>query len=320
MALTLSTDAFHPYSVQFSPFFPDRLACCANENYGISGSGSIYVHGLVNQSVRRLVWQKGIFDVAWSEDHPSQLLAGTADGRILLYNVDEERLVLSRREHDQEVCHIDYSSAKDTGPSILTSSWDKTLSLIDASRPDFPTVRRFPGHSELVYCGVFSPRRGSIFASTSRDGTFRVWDVRSPPGSPLVVAQQAELLACDWCKYDDSLLATGGTDHVVKIWDLRKLPTPAGTLVGHEYAVRRVKWSPFFRSHLLTCSYDKTVRVWNPVLEAQNGVFHCVHTISHHSEFVYGLDYSMHVPGQIADCSWDRTLKVYRVGSLMCAL
>nr|AAI59000.1 pex7 protein [Xenopus tropicalis]AAI59004.1 pex7 protein [Xenopus tropicalis] len=34
-------------------------------------------------------------------------------------------------------------------------------------------------------------------------------------------------------------------------------------------------------------------------------------TVNHHTEFVCGLDFSILTPGQIADCAWDETVKIY---------
>lgn len=33
-----------------------------------------------------------------------------------------------------------------------------------------------------------------------------------------------------------------------------------------------------------------------------------------HTEFVYGVDYSLITPGLVADCSWDQTVQLYRLG------
>jgi hypothetical protein len=34
-------------------------------------------------------------------------------------------------------------------------------------------------------------------------------------------------------------------------------------------------------------------------------------TTDHHTEFTYSVDFSIHRVGLIADCSWDKTVKVY---------
>ena len=76
---------------------------------------------------------------------------------------------------------------------------------------------------------------------------------------------------------------------------------PINELQGHRYPVRRVKFSPHDANVLASASYDMMTIIWNtadmttPVL----------HMHSAHTEFVVGLDFSMHVPKLIATSSWD---------------
>jgi len=39
-------------------------------------------------------------------------------------------------------------------------------------------------------------------------------------------AHDAEVLSCDWCKYDQNILATGGSDGLIRGWDLRNMTNP----------------------------------------------------------------------------------------------
>ena len=43
---------------------------------------------------------------------------------------------------------------------------------------------------------------------------------------------------------------------------------------------------------------------------------HPMETIEHHTEFVYGLDFNLHKPGQLVDCGWDQKIQVYSPKSL----
>lgn len=41
-----------------------------------------------------------------------------------------------------------------------------------------------------------------------------------------------------------------------------------------------------------------------------------IEVVKHHSEFVYGLDFNNHVPGELADCGWDSLVHVFSPSSL----
>lgn len=88
-----------------------------------------------------------------------------------------------------------------------------------------------------------------------------------------VPASGTEILSLDWNKYRPFVLASAGVDKAVKVWDCRMIKTgpDAGQgvggicevqLPGHEYAVRKVQWSPHRPDVLATASYDMTCRVY----------------------------------------------------------
>jgi WD40 repeat protein len=60
---------------------------------------------------------------------------------------------------------------------------------------------------------------------------------------------------------DDSLLATGHSDGVIRIWDLNKHALKA-ELAGHQRLVSKMAFSPDGRC-LLSQSYDGTLRIWS---------------------------------------------------------
>lgn len=122
-------------------------------------------------------------------------------------------------------------------------------------------------------------------ATCSGDGTVRIFDLRTPSfastsnafTSPLsaaaftVPAAPSEELALDWNKYRPFILASAGVDKTVKIWDCRMLQPGESTniiggqcenrLLGHEYAIRKVQWSPHRPDLLASGSYDMTCRM-----------------------------------------------------------
>jgi peroxin-7 len=134
---------------------------------------------------------------------------------------------------------------------------------------------------------MFSPHQPDLVASCSTDGTLKIFDLRTPayapsgPGtntftSPIsaavltVPASGTEVLSVDWNKYRPFVLASAGVDKLAKVWDCRmiKLQETGNVggacetqLFGHEYAVRKVQWSPHRAEVLATASYDMTCRV-----------------------------------------------------------
>jgi peroxin-7 len=142
-------------------------------------------------------------------------------------------------------------------------------------------------HQACVYQALFSPHHADLLATCSTDGTVRIFDLRTPAYHPTtntftnplsaaaltIPASSTEVLSIDWNKYRPMTLASAGVDKGVKVWDCRMIKLGEGTsssvggtceviLHGHEYAVRKVQWSPHREDILASASYDMTCRVY----------------------------------------------------------
>lgn len=146
------------------------------------------------------------------------------------------------------------------------------------------------------------------------------------------------MLTLDWNKYHPHLIATGSVDRTIRIHDLRMVTSqpmsnPAAptmqpsatvaTLLGHEYAVRKVAWSPHSPNILASGSYDMTARVWSmdaaSLGSGGSGTFgasgmggaRLEQVRSEHTEFVVGVAWSYFQEGVLASCSWDQSVMCY---------
>lgn len=307
--------------MKFSPYSPNKLALVACQEYGIRGSSCLYILDVplhANAPLRPssiFNWHDGQFDVSWSECADNICVTASGDGCILIWDLfkprDPDRVL---RGHEKEVYCVDWSQKKG-GNLIVSGSWDRTAKVWDPNKVDALPIGTYSGHSGIVYSAIWSPLISGTFATSSGDGTLRVWDSRkSYMPQTVIAAHETEVLSCDWSKYDPNTLVTGSVDCSMKIWDLRNPRSAVRQLFGHGYAVRRVRFSPHSNAVIASCSYDFTVRMWNfTVPPAANPI---LEVVEHHSEFVYGLDFNLHIPGMLADCAWDSKAMVYRPKSI----
>jgi len=184
------------------------------------------------------------------------------------------------------------------------------VKLWDPNRQN--SLNTYLGHSQLVYNAMFSPHIPNTFASVSGDGYMKIWSAgNTVRPTTSVKAHDAEVLSCDWCKYEQNILATAGSDGLIRGWDVRNLTAPIFELKGCEYAVRRVQFSPHSLSVMASVSYDFTTRIWDFKQSSDP-----IETIKHHSEFTYGLDWNTLRKNQIADCGWDSLVHIFSPRSL----
>jgi len=103
---------------------------------------------------------------------------------------------------------------------------------------------------------------------------------------------------------------SGGVDPIVKVWDLRNfnshLDYTNREMLGHDYAIRKTRWSPYEKNLLTTVSYDLTVKMWRfdtPALIPTN-------IYRQNTEFNFGLDFS-NSEREFAVASWDKSITLY---------
>ncbi|KAI8241632.1 Peroxisomal targeting signal 2 receptor [Colletotrichum sp. SAR 10_99] len=310
--LEFRTQGYNPYAVKYSPYYDSRIAVAFDTN-------------------------DSQYDLAWSEINENQLVVACGDGSIKLFDLGVKDFpVMNFHEHKRETFSVNWSPiTKDT---FVSASWDGTIKLWSPTRDH--SLRTLPV-GNCTYSAAFQPSNPSIISAVSSDSQIRIFDLRTPvssryhltsmipvhaAGPSFPSAAPAEVLTHDWNKYRDTVIATGGVDRAVRTFDIRN-PTagPVSVMQGHEYAVRRLAWSPHAADLLLTASYDMTVRLWDdrsnappagPAGGAQVGAQ--VGIMNRHTEFVVGVDWCLFgVGGWVATVGWDERVLLWDANALL---
>ncbi|KPJ11673.1 Peroxisomal targeting signal 2 receptor [Papilio machaon] len=157
----------------------------------------------------------------------------------------------------------------------------------------------------------FSRRRpDSIAVATSQyyglagGGTLFFLEL-APDGTTLLEVQKLEwsdgLFDVAWSGSSDGVAACGAGDGTVVIWR-GGCAAALRVLRGHRSEVCSVEWP---RSHILSASWDTTVKLWDPESEA------CISTFAGHSQLVYTAAFSPHSAATFASVSGDGHLKIW---------
>ncbi|KAF0701312.1 Aste57867_8162 [Aphanomyces stellatus] len=308
------------FAVEFSPFHEHWVAVGAAQYFGLVGNGKQYVMELLPSGeltpMRCFDTQHGIFDVAWSETHPNQLVAGCSNGDLKLFDVTtrDNFPIQAFSEHTMDVSGVNWNLVD--RQTFCSSSLDHTIKVWHPQRRESLTTLR--GHTGPVNNAVWSTRETNLLASCSRDGALKLWDLLAPTQAVGHIAAHAqEVLALDWNKYNPNQLVSGSVDATIKVWDIRNPSMEVRLLRGHQLPVRRIKCSPHDEHLIGSTSYDMSVRLWNTQAVHPHVVRYVIpasttiQCANHHSEFVMGLDFSLFVPGIVASCSWDRRVVLW---------
>ncbi|CAD6445781.1 11eb2ef0-9ac7-4347-a35b-7c86b476df99 [Sclerotinia trifoliorum] len=340
--LEFITRGFKGSAVKYSPFYEDRICVAASANYGLVGNGRLYSLMLTAQGIqvqKTFDTQDSIYDLSWSESNENQVAVACGDGSVKLFDtaLNEPFPVGNFHEHSREVFAVHWNLvSKDT---FVSSSWDGTIKLWNPNRQS--SLLTLPTHS-CTYSTAFSPHSPSVISSVSSDSHLRIFDLRTPAsasnhlvslipihgpppttgtlgavGSNRQIFPPSEALTHDWNKYRDGVIATAGVDQMIRTFDIRNPGAgPIAILQGHDYAVRKLVWSPHLSDTLLSASYDMSCRIWtdgtsNASMPRQLG------RMDVHTEFATGVDWCLFGEGWCASTAWDERLLVWDVRSVM---
>jgi len=136
-------------------------------------------------------------------------------------------------------------------------------------------LRTMAGHSSQVACLSWNSH---ILSSGCGDGSIWHHDVRVAKHKVgELVGHQGEVCGLKW-RSDGELLASGGNDNVVNVWDGRVGDVGAGTRSAprwtkrnHTAAVKAIAWCPWQPSLLASGggTSDATVHIWNTTTGAR---------------------------------------------------
>ncbi|KIJ68172.1 hypothetical protein HYDPIDRAFT_107842 [Hydnomerulius pinastri MD-312] len=120
-------------------------------------------------------------------------------------------------------------------------------------------ARTFSGHTDLVRSALFlsDPTR---IASSSDDGSIRVWDVESGDGE--VIGATDDAVYCLAMLPGGRRIASGGDEQVISILDVEDRNLVGGPWKGHSSTVRYLDVSPDGR-YLASGSFDHSVKIWD---------------------------------------------------------
>lgn len=191
-------------------------------------------------------------------------MTSSGDGNLQIWNIfhpEKKKPLICLQEHSREVYSIDWNFGGCSNQHILSASWDGSTKLWDINRTD--SLFTFINDDlSSNYCARFSPFISNLFSSVSINGILTLWNYLDFSGKPVtsIRAHPGEILTCDWDHFHPYSMATGASDKLIRIWDIRNLRGFIFELQGNEEAVRRIKFSSCVSNKIASAGYDLKTR------------------------------------------------------------
>eukprot|EP00041_Stephanoeca_diplocostata_P004424 m.45005 g.45005 ORF g.45005 m.45005 type:complete len:368 (+) comp15106_c0_seq1:181-1284(+) len=207
----------------------------------------------------------------------NRLIVGSADGSATVYNVDSRTFQASRQHTWTELhsfttsrwCSCTSVSASSDGIHIATGGEDGRINYFGAGRVDVEWSR-----VGIAGCSVRKVRfrTSSEVVSGNMLGQLQVWDVKSSGKRPALTmldkADEGESMhgdILDLCVHPDqrSVVATGDSEGVVRVWDIRHPTYPMSITTAHEAPVWAIRFHPGNPDVLFTAGEDGSLLQWD---------------------------------------------------------
>ena len=261
----------------------------------------------------------------------TQIVTGSNIGEIKIWNLQYLSCDKTLKTENQILCLLEFIPNM-----LLTGGSSNDINLWDISQSLNELIYTFKGHdywvNNLVKCNE------KIFASSSNDGTIRIWDyfnlncinildnnnlsilslIKLNNGKLCAGNIDSTIKIWDWnnnicetiyeghagfikclCQLKNGDIVSGSDDNTIKIWKSEKI---FYELIGHNKAIRCL--CQISDEYLASSSFDNTIKIWDLFRNI------CIQTLEGHKDFVTGVIF--HSIGDLISCSNDKTIKIWR--------
>jgi len=153
---------------------------------------------------------------AWSPKG-DQIAIGTSEGRILLYNIDDDQITVTEQAHPQSIMSLSW-----VGPYIASASEDQTVRVwtVESAKPHLRLVQTFSGWSSTVKSVSWYPDSERLLVTCFGEGdAIRVLssdgseEFRIPPSTP------GGWFDCADISKDGAIIATISMGRNASLWN-----------------------------------------------------------------------------------------------------
>jgi ribosome biogenesis protein YTM1 len=173
-----------------------------------------------------------------------RLCSGAWDGSMLLWSVSREAVASSATE-PAAAAPPTKRSKKGGAPAPPPAALEPSA--------------RLSAHHDCV--GALCWPTASLLYSGAADGTVREWKVDVGAPSATLAGQAA--VACLDVSLSSALIASGHTDHALRVWDSRLDQAAMQLKLPHKGWVSAVRWCEHQPNLLASACYDGSVRLWD---------------------------------------------------------
>ncbi|CAH6723100.1 histone acetyltransferase type B subunit 2 [[Candida] jaroonii] len=184
------------------------------------------------------------------------------EGIVHLYNIkDGSKDSKEFKYHKLEGYALEWLNEKE----FLSGSNDSQIALWEVSKPSTP-IQSFKHHNAVINDLSLNKQYNKIFASVSDDYTTKINDLRANANENVAININNKHIqnAVEFHPDVSTLVATGGRDNAVLLYDLRNPKKPFRKLFGHNDSITGLRWDKVNNPNkLISWSLDRRSIIWD---------------------------------------------------------
>ena len=193
-----------------------------------------------------------------------------------------------------EVADVQWSPFASRDFWIASTSNQKAL-IWNVAAPAANAVEHvLDAHTRALTDINFSAHEPDLVATCAVDSFVHCWDLRTPSRPVISFADwYAGATQVKWNRQDGHILASSHDDKF-HIWDTRRDSHPLKTIKAHATKIYGIDWNRVEATNLLTCSLDRTIKIWDYEAVDEDRLLRTIHTPfpvwrARHTPFGYGV-------------------------------
>ena len=231
----------------------------------------------------------------------NNVLAGTTDGIILLWNTDAKdaipKSVVGHTGIINKIIFISQNRFASIGADGFFKIWDVNSLVL----PIYSVQMDSPIKNIAV-----SGNRKKL-ALVDQNGTVKIFVVANIKDNPEILNTKRSILSISF-NNNGELLLTGDNSGLINLWNLADITKNPLEYVDHRSGITALQFCPDNKS-FASASYDHTIRIWNPDEPKQNPI-----VITGHDSWVMDIQYTPD-GNQLISASNDKIIRLFEVNS-----
>ncbi|XP_077408006.1 nucleoporin Nup43 isoform X2 [Vanacampus margaritifer] len=192
--------------------------------------------------------------------------SSTGGVTIFRYNHNNQTLSVSHqwtRAHRYPCDNAPCTSVVCSSPEIVSVGEDGRIIIY---RADQEGVTRVIENADSSTIHAVTYLRTTEILTVNSIGQLKIWDLRQQSDTPSQIlslsGDRVPLHCVDRHPNQQHIVATGGQDGMLCVWDVRQSNTPFSLVEAHSAEMWEVHFHPANPDHLFTCSEDGSLLHW----------------------------------------------------------